>query len=125
MVPPLAVTCFCSAISDTTGCGVASSSSMELAFSRPQTLRENSMAAICKPRQMPKKGTLRSRAYFTAAILPSVPRMPNPPGTRMASACWSSVSAPSCSIWVESMKSSETRESLAIPPWTSASFSDL
>ena len=125
MVPPLAVTCFCSAISETTGWGVPSSNSWLFALSSPQTSRANSMAAICKPRQMPKNGIFRSRAYFTAAIFPSVPRTPNPPGTRMASTCWSRVSAPSCSICVESMKSSETRQSLAIPPWTSASFSDL
>ena len=46
--------------------------------------RAASMQAICMPRQMPKKGTLRSRANWTEAILPSVPRSPKPPGTRMA-----------------------------------------
>ena len=36
------------------------------------------------PRQIPKKGTPRSRANFTLAILPSDPRSPKPPGTRIA-----------------------------------------
>ena len=39
--------------------------------------------AICMPKQMPKYGTLRSRANFAARILPSEPRSPKPPGTRM------------------------------------------
>ena len=35
------------------------------------------------PKQMPKYGTARSRANRAASILPSEPRSPNPPGTRM------------------------------------------
>ena len=34
--------------------GVAGSNSPELASLRPQTLRANSMQAVCMPRQMPK-----------------------------------------------------------------------
>ena len=34
---------------------------------------------------MPRYGTFFSRANLTAAILPSMPRSPNPPGTRIAS----------------------------------------
>ena len=37
------------------------------------------------PRQMPKYGTLCSRAKRMALIMPSMPRLPNPPGTRMPS----------------------------------------
>ncbi len=33
------------------------------------------------PRQSPRNGMLFSRAYCIAAILPSIPRSPNPPGT--------------------------------------------
>ena len=49
----------------------------------PSRLRAASITAICMPKQMPKNGTLRSRANLTAWILPSVPRSPKPPGTRM------------------------------------------
>ena len=49
----------------------------------PAVFRAPSMHAICMPRQMPKNGTLRSRAKRTEAILPSLPRSPKPPGTRM------------------------------------------
>ncbi len=51
----------------------------------PQTLRANSITAHCSPRQMPRNGTPRSRAYRTAATLPSTPRTPNPPGMRTPS----------------------------------------
>ena len=50
----------------------------------PAVFRAPSMQAICMPRQMPKNGMLRSRAKRTLAILPSEPRSPNPPGTRIA-----------------------------------------
>ena len=36
--------------------------------------------AICIPKQIPRKGILFSLAYLIAAILPSVPLLPNPPG---------------------------------------------
>jgi hypothetical protein len=85
------------------------------------------MQAICMPRQMPKKGTLRSRAKRTLAILPSEPRSPNPPGTRIA--CIGSSSAAiaesSCSKISASIQRILTRTRLAMPPWTSASLSDL
>ena len=41
----------------------------------------NSMTEICMPKQIPKYGTLFSRAYFAANIIPPTPRSPNPPGT--------------------------------------------
>ncbi len=68
-----------------TGCGVPRFSSVECAPASPQTLRAYSMTATCSPRQMPRYGTFFSRANFTAAILPSIPRSPKPPGTRIAS----------------------------------------
>ena len=49
----------------------------------PARLRAASITAICMPKQMPKYGTLRSRANCAARILPSAPRSPKPPGTRM------------------------------------------
>ena len=39
-----------------------------------------SIIAICIPKQIPKKGILFNLAYFMAAILPSLPLFPNPPG---------------------------------------------
>ncbi len=39
------------------------------------------------PKQMPKYGTWRSRANCAALILPSAPRWPKPPGTRMPLTC--------------------------------------
>jgi len=50
----------------------------EFARSSPHTCRANSITAICMPKQMPKNGTPLSRAWRTAAILPSVPRGPKP-----------------------------------------------
>ena len=49
----------------------------------PARFRAASITAICMPKQMPRNGTLRSRAKRTASILPAVPRSPKPPGTRM------------------------------------------
>ena len=57
--------------------------SVELASLMPTRLRAASRHAICMPKQMPKYGTLRSRANLAARILPSEPRSPKPPGTRM------------------------------------------
>ena len=69
----------------TTGCGVFSSNSVEFAPSRPRTLRQNSMVATCNPKQIPRYGTLFSLAYFAANNLPSIPRSPKPPGTKIPS----------------------------------------
>jgi hypothetical protein len=49
----------------------------------PQTLRAYSMTATWKPRQMPRNGTRFDRAHAAALIMPSVPRLPKPPGMRM------------------------------------------
>ena len=74
-----------SVMSAMTGCGVSSANSVLLASVRPATWRAYSTTASCMPRQMPRNGTLFSRANWIARILPSTPRLPKPPGTRMAS----------------------------------------
>jgi hypothetical protein len=59
-----------SVIRPTTGSEV-SPNSVDDAFSMPASERAASMQAICMPKQMPKYGTLRSRANLAARILPS------------------------------------------------------
>lgn len=49
----------------------------------PSTLLAHSNTAIWNPRQMPKNGIFCSRAHLIARIIPSVPRCPKPPGTRI------------------------------------------
>jgi hypothetical protein len=49
----------------------------------PRTLRAHSITASWKPRQIPKNGIFCSLAYLIARSMPSVPRMPKPPGTRI------------------------------------------
>ena len=66
----------------TTGSEVSPNSVVEASLI-PARFRAPSMQAICMPRQMPKKGISRSRAKLTEAILPSLPRSPKPPGTRI------------------------------------------
>ena len=75
-----------SVIRPTTGSGVGPNS-VELASAMPSRLRAASITAICMPKQMPKYGTWRSRANCAARILPSAPRWPKPPGTRMPLTC--------------------------------------
>ncbi len=90
-----------------TGCGLFLSNSVELARSRPSTLRANSATAHCMPRQMPKKGMPRSRAKRMASTLPSMPRSPNPPGTSRPSTPARSRSGPSrstASLWIRWMR---------------------
>ncbi len=92
----------------------------------PSRFRAASITAICMPKQMPKKGILRSRAKRTASILPSVPRSPKPPGTRMpltfSSLATASVSLSKISL---STQSRLTFTLWAMPPCVSASASDL
>lgn len=45
------------------------------------TYRAYSMTMTCIPKQMPKNGTPFSLAYLAAAIFPSTPLFPKPPGT--------------------------------------------
>ena len=71
-----------SVIRPTTACSQGPNSVDEAPL-RPTRFRAASITAICMPKQMPKNGTLRSRAKRTASSLPAVPRSPKPPGTRM------------------------------------------
>ena len=113
-----------SVISPTTGSDVAPNS-VELASSMPQRLRAASTTAICMPKQIPKYGTCRSRANCAARILPSAPRWPKPPGTRMPLTCSRKGAGSSRSNTSLSIQSRLTRTLLAMPPWESASISDL
>ena len=58
----------------------------------PATWRANSLTATCIPRQTPRYGMPDSRASLAAAILPSNPRPPKPPGIRIPSTSRSSAS---------------------------------
>lgn len=66
----------------TQGVLVSGSNSVLVASCRPRTDRANSITAICIPKQIPRYGTLCSRAYFAASIFPCTPLSPKPPGTR-------------------------------------------
>ena len=123
MVPPLSVTPRWSGIRSMTGWAVAASS-LEWASARPHTWRANSTTAICIPRQMPRKGTLFSRAYRTAEIFPSMPRSPKPPGTRMPSAPARSRAAFSSVTVSESTQRISTFTSFSMPPWVRASTTE-
>ena len=96
-----------------TGCGVFGSNSVECALASFRTLRANSIVAICMPRQRPRYGILFSRAYCAARIFPSMPRSPNPPGTRMPPRPFNIFSAPSFSISSASTCTISTPQSLA------------
>src|SRR6266704_2873685 len=73
----------CDRISAMTGCSHSGSNSLEFVLAILQTLRANSMIAVCRPRQIPKNGSLCSRAQRIASSIPSTPRTPNPPGTEV------------------------------------------
>ena len=47
------------------------------------TCLDISITDICMPKQIPRYGTLFSRAYLAANIIPEIPRSPNPPGIKM------------------------------------------
>ena len=68
---------------------------------------------------------VRSRANFAARILPSEPRSPKPPGTRMPCTFSSHGAGSSFSKISDSIQSSLTLTWLAKPPCESASISDL
>ncbi len=121
MVAPLSTTPFCSSMMHMTGWGVRGSNSVLLAPSRPRTSLENSMVATWNPRHTPRNGTPCSLAYLAAAILPSTPRTPKPPGTMTP---WAS---PRISSGLPDTRSSlstnlmRTLHSIAAPAWTNAS----
>ena len=80
-VPPLSICSFWSGIKSITLFFDVSSNSPEFASAKPHTFLAYSITAICIPRQIPRYGTSFSLAYFAAAILPSIPLLPKPPGT--------------------------------------------
>ena len=82
---PEASKSFCSGIKSITGSGVFGFISELWAFFRPSTFLANSTTANCIPKHNPRNGILFSLAYFIAAILPSMPLSPNPPGTKITS----------------------------------------
>ena len=57
--------------------------SSDVASVIPHTARAYSIVATCIPKQIPKYGILFSRAHLAARIMPSIPRLPNPPGTKI------------------------------------------
>ena len=76
----------CPGMKSITLCLHSSQNSPECASVIPATCRANSITLICIPRQIPKYGTLFSLAYLAAFIIPSIPRLPKPPGTIIPSA---------------------------------------
>jgi len=77
---------YTSGINMTQGVLVSGLNSVLVASCRPRTDRAYSMTAICIPKQIPRNGTLCSRAYLAARIFPCTPLSPKPPGTRTPSA---------------------------------------
>uniref|UniRef100_A0A0A9BZQ6 Uncharacterized protein n=1 Tax=Arundo donax TaxID=35708 RepID=A0A0A9BZQ6_ARUDO len=67
----------------TTRFGVSLLNSSLSASPRPKTCLDISITEICMPKQIPRYGTLFSRAYFAANTIPEIPRSPNPPGIKM------------------------------------------
>ena len=75
------------------------------------------MTAHCSPRHSPRYGTLWSRAKWAARTLPSIPRWPKPPGTRIPA-------APSSRSWRFSFVSASesTQRTFASTPWAHAAW---
>src|SRR2546430_4427145 len=71
----------CERINAITGFSHSGANSLELVSGSLTTSRANSMIAACNPRQIPRKGSLCSRAQRIASSMPSTPRTPKPPGT--------------------------------------------
>ena len=100
-----------------TGNWQLSSNSVEVAPFISKTERANSITDVCMPKQMPRNGTLCSRAYWMVEILPSTPRQPKPPGTKIPSTSLytSAKSVPSASTASESTHLMFTFVSSTIP----------
>ena len=120
----MSATSFCSGSRSTTGYGVSGSNSLEFAPSMPTTWRANSATAICMPRHTPRNGMPCSRAIRAAAILPSIPRSPKPPGIRIPSARSIRSRTSSSRIVSESTQSISTPQPCSKPEWRSASTTD-
>ena len=108
-----------------TGFWVFSSNSEELASFNPKTSLAYSTTAICIPKQIPKNGTLFSLAYFIVWILPSIPLLPNPPGTTIPSYFCRTSFAFSLVIFSEFTNSTLTFTWFANPAWYKLSITDI
>ena len=80
------------------------------------TFLANSIIAICIPKQIPKKGILLTLAYLIAAILPSVPLLPNPPGIKIAETFFNLFFISGGFKLSDSMRTKLTFKLLSIPP---------
>ena len=74
---------------------------------------------------MPKNGILFFLAKFTAAIFPSVPLLPNPPGIKIPETSFNLLFISFGFKKSDSILIKLTFKLLAIPPWVKASSSDL
>ena len=72
----------CSGKSAIIGCFVSADTSVEFASSSLQTLLPKDTAASWNPKQIPRNGIFCSSAKLDASMIPSEPRVPNPPGTK-------------------------------------------
>ena len=99
--------------------------SLEVALFILNLFLANSITAICIPKQIPKNGILFSRAYFMAAILPSVPLLPNPPGIKIPETSFNLFLISLSFNLSDSILIRLTFNSLSIPPCVSASSKDL
>mmetsp|Transcript_14305 Transcript_14305/g.45132 ORF Transcript_14305/g.45132 Transcript_14305/m.45132 type:complete len:228 (-) Transcript_14305:727-1410(-) len=88
MVPPMAVLSISGMkTTATSALSSGSTNSAEVTRALPGSLAlAYSMAMSCMPRQIPRKGVLVRRQCEMAAIMPSMPRLPKPPGTTTPSA---------------------------------------
>ena len=74
---------------------------------------------------MPKKGILFFRACLIAAILPSVPLFPKPPGINIPEISFYFFFISETFNLSDSILTSLTLILFAIPPWVNASSNDL
>ena len=81
--PPKFVTSSCSGSKSIIGFLASFSISVEFASGKLQTFLANETAANWNPKHIPKYGILFSLAKFAVSIIPSEPRVPNPPGTNI------------------------------------------
>ena len=77
------------------------------------------------PKHIPKKGISRSLAYFILFILPSMPRSPKPPGTRIPDISLSKIFFLDFCIFSELIHFISTLVLFSAPPWLIASTRDL
>ena len=81
--PPIFDTPSCSGKRAIMGCFVSADISVEFDPSSLQTLLPKATAANWNPKQIPRNGIFFSSAKLDVLIIPSDPRVPNPPGTKI------------------------------------------